>query len=182
LAVNLQEQLIPGTFKYTLDKILDKIDLKGFDGKYRNDETGAAAIEPRVLLKIILYCYSLGVISSRKIVRMCEINLVAKALSGDTVPHCTTISNFISRMGEEAGRIFSEVLAVCHQLGLIGGKTFAKEGEGKGEGTESPGGAADRISGKPREADRGRRGRSQIECRGAKVHTSIDKNKTKNEY
>jgi transposase len=102
LAVNLQEQLVSGTFEHMLNKILDEMDLSCFDGKYQNDITGAAAIEPRILLKIILYCYSLGIISSRKIAKMCEINLVVKALSGDTVPHYTTISNFISGMEEEA--------------------------------------------------------------------------------
>jgi transposase len=61
LAVNLKEQLVPGTFEYTLNKILDEMDLSCFDGKYQNDITGATAIEPRVLLKIILYCYSLEI-------------------------------------------------------------------------------------------------------------------------
>jgi transposase len=111
-----------------LNKILDEMDLSCFDGKYRNDITGAAAIEPRILLKVILYCYSLGIISSRKIAKMCEINLVVKALSGDTVPHYTTISNFISGMEEEAHTVFSKVVTVCYKLGLVGGKTFAIDG------------------------------------------------------
>jgi transposase len=128
LAVNLKEQLVPGTFEYTLNKILDEMELSCFDGKYQNDITGATAIEPRVLLKIILYCYSLGIISSRKIARMCEINLVVKALSGDTEPHYTTISNFISGMEEEAHAVFSKVVTVCYKLGLVGGKTFAIDG------------------------------------------------------
>jgi transposase len=77
LTVNLSEQLVPGTFEHTLNKLIDKkLDLSIFDSKYQNDETGAAAIQPGILLKIILYCYSLGIISSRKIAKMCEDNMV----------------------------------------------------------------------------------------------------------
>ena len=63
LTVDLSEQIIPGTYEYTLSRLIDnKLDLRIFDRKYINDLTGAAAIEPRILLKIILYCYSIGVI------------------------------------------------------------------------------------------------------------------------
>ena len=53
LTINLSEQLIPGTYEYTLTRLIDnKLDLSIFDRKYNNDYTGAAAIEPRLLLKI----------------------------------------------------------------------------------------------------------------------------------
>ena len=99
LTVNLSEQLVPGTFEHTLNKLIDKkLDLSIFDRKYQNDETGAAAIKPGILLKIILYCYSLGIISSRKIAKMCKDNMVVKALAEDTEPHYTTISDFVFGM------------------------------------------------------------------------------------
>jgi len=67
LTVDLSEQIVKGTYEYTLTRLIDnKLNLSIFDRKYNNDYTGAAAIEPRILLKIVLYCYSLGVISSRK--------------------------------------------------------------------------------------------------------------------
>ena len=129
LTVDLSEQLVPGTFEYTLTRLIDnKLDLRIFDRKYINDYTGAAAIEPRLLLKIILYCYSIGVISSRKIAKLCKYHMVVKALAEDTEPHYTTISNFVSGMGGEIEKVFSEVLLVCDGMGLIGGKMFAIDG------------------------------------------------------
>ena len=129
LTVNLGEQIVPGTFEHTLNRLIDtKLDLRIFDRKYTNDETGASAIEPRILLKIILYCYSKGVISSRKIAKMCKENMVAKALAEDIEPHYTTISNFVSGMSAEIEKVFSEVLLVCGSMGLIGGKMFAIDG------------------------------------------------------
>jgi len=70
IPVYLDEQLVDGTFEYMLNELIDtQMDLRIFDSKYNNDLTGAKAIEPRILLKIILYCYSLGVISSIKIAK-----------------------------------------------------------------------------------------------------------------
>jgi transposase len=129
LTVNLAEQLVPGTYEYTLSRIIDKkLDLSIFDNKYNNDLTGAAAIEPRILLKIILYCYSLGLISSRKIAKMCRENMAVKALAEDIEPHYTTVSNFVSGMSGEIEKVFSEVLLVCGGMGLIKGKMFAIDG------------------------------------------------------
>jgi transposase len=129
LTVNLEDQLHPGTFEHTLNELIDKkLDLSIFDVWYRNDETGAPAIEPKVLLKIILYCYSLGVITSRKIARMCETHMIVKALVDNMEPHSTTISNFVSSRSEEIEVLFTEVLMVCQSMGLIEGKMFAVDG------------------------------------------------------
>jgi transposase len=129
LTVNLSEQILPGTYEHTLNHLIDeKLDLSVFDSKYNNEETGAAAIKPQIMLKIILYCYSLGIISSRKIAKMCEENMVVKALAEDTEPHFTTISNFVSGMSGEIEKVFSEVLMVCTEMGLVKGKMFAIDG------------------------------------------------------
>ena len=64
----IPEQILPGTFEYTLGYVIDhELDLSVFDGRYRNDEGGAPAYDPRILLKIILFAYSRGVVSSRRI-------------------------------------------------------------------------------------------------------------------
>ena len=129
ITVNLTEQIIPGTYEYTLTRLIDnKLDLSIFDHKYNNDHTGATAIEPRILLKIILYCYSIGIISSRKISKMCKENMVVKALAEDVEPHYTTISNFVSGMNNEIEEIFSQVIMVCNKMGLIKGNMFAIDG------------------------------------------------------
>ena len=129
IPVNLYEQLIPGTYEYTLNDLIDnKIDLSVFDLKYNNDITGAKAIEPRILLKIILGCYNMGIISSRKIAKLCQTHMIIKALAEDSEPHYTTISNFVSGMSNEIEKVFSEVLLVCNELKIIRGKMFAIDG------------------------------------------------------
>jgi transposase len=127
--VRFEDQIQPGTLEYAIDFLVDnEIDLSGFESRYRNDETGAPAIHPGVLLKIVLFGYSRGIVSSRPIARACEENVVFMALSGDTRPHFTTIAEFISTMGEQAVKVFTEVLTVCYAEGLIERKMFAVDG------------------------------------------------------
>jgi transposase len=105
-----------------------EIDLKPFDSYYKNDVTGASAIEPRILLKIIFYGYRKGQISSRKIMELCIENVTMKALAEDTVPDFTTIASFIREKGGLVSKIFTEVLLVCEELKLIEGKVLAIDG------------------------------------------------------
>ena len=52
--MNLNEQLLLGTFEWTINHLIYKADITKFAENYRNDEKGAAAYSPRVLLKAIL--------------------------------------------------------------------------------------------------------------------------------
>jgi len=84
-------------FEYTLNYLIDnELDLSIFNERYQNDDTGAPAYDPKILLKIILFAYSRGVVSSRKIERACRENVIFMALSTDSRPHFTTIADFIS--------------------------------------------------------------------------------------
>ncbi len=129
LPVRFSEQILPGTFEYAVNWLVDyKMDLSVFDARYRNDETGASAFDPAVLLKIVLLGYARGLTSSRSIERACRENVVFMALSGDTQPHFTTIAAFIAKMPAEITTVFREVLLVCDASGLIGKELFAVDG------------------------------------------------------
>ena len=129
LAVDLQRQLLPDTFEYALNRLLDRdIDLSGFDTRFSNNETGAAAYPPAMLLKVILFAYSMGIVSSRNIERACREHVTFIALSGDSQPHFTTIAGFVSSLGDDIARIFTQILFICDKQGLIGREMFAIDG------------------------------------------------------
>jgi len=129
IPIHFDKQILPGTFEYSLNYLIDnEIDLTLFDSRYISDEMGAPAYDPAILLKIILYAYSRGIISSRKIARSCEENIIFMALSADTRPHFTTIADFISSSGQEIIHLFLEILMICDEMGLIGKEMFAVDG------------------------------------------------------
>ena len=80
----LTDRSCPGPFKYSLHSLVDnEIDLSVFDTRYRNDEMGAPAYDPAILLKIILYAYSRGITSSRKITQCCQERIDAARCGGE---------------------------------------------------------------------------------------------------
>ncbi len=129
LPISFHHQILPGTFEYTLNYLIDnEFDLSLFEQRYHNDEMGAPAYDPAVLLKIILYAYARGIISSRQIEQCCRQNIIFMALSADTHPHFTTIAEFISSSSEEIIELFRDVLLICDEMGLIGREMFAVDG------------------------------------------------------
>jgi transposase len=129
IPIHFDRQILPGTFEYSLHYLIDnEIDLSIFDARYRNDETGAPAYDPAILLKIILYAYSRGITSSRDIEQCCRENVIFMALSADTQPHFTTIADFISALDKEIVDLFLEILMICDEMGLIGREMFAVDG------------------------------------------------------
>ena len=129
LAVDLQRQLLPGTFEYAMNRLIDReLDLSGFDVRFKNDVTGATAYPPAILLKVILFAYSMGIVSSRSIERACREHVTFIALSGDSQPHFTTIAGFVSTLGDNIARLFTQILFICDKQGLIGREMFAIDG------------------------------------------------------
>jgi transposase len=129
LPISLQDQIVPGTLEHTISELVDNhLDLSVFDARYNNDEVGAAAIHPKILLKVILLAYARGMISSRQIERACHENILFIALSYGYAPDHTTIASFISSMQSEVQTLFSNVLVVCEQLSLLDGTHFSLDG------------------------------------------------------
>ena len=129
LPVVLEQQLVAGTFEHALHTLIDsEFDLSALAAKFSNDETGAPAYDPAVMLKIVLLAYSRGMVSSRAIERACSENVLFMAISGDTQPAYTTIAAFVRGLSDEISAIFTEVILICDRQGLIGRQMFAIDG------------------------------------------------------
>jgi transposase len=129
LPVSLEDQLMPGTLEFAIHTLVEKrLDMSIFESKYRNDETGRAAYDPKTLLKVVLLAYSRGLISSRKIEQACRENVVFMALACGQQPDHSTIAAFVSSMKDEILPLFRDVLLVCEEMNLLGGTMFALDG------------------------------------------------------
>ncbi len=129
IPLKLSEQIIEGTLEYSIQFLVDnKIDMSIFDKKIKNDITGRPAWNPRILLKIILYAYSKGVITSRDIQKLCRQNVIAMALSENSIPDFTVIADFVSGMKDEITSVFINVLLVANEMKLLGNTMFALDG------------------------------------------------------
>ena len=142
IPVYFEEQLIPGTLEFAIHTLVEtRMNMSIFDDNYQNDETGRHAYDPKILLKVVLFAYSRGLISSRRIERACRENVTFMALSGNQRPDHSTIAAFVSSMKDEILPLFRDVLLVCEQEKLLGGTFFALDG------VKLPGNASKRWSG-----------------------------------
>ena len=129
LPVVLSEQIVPGSFAFALNYLVDnELDLKPLDAQFNNDEVGASAYDPRVMLKIVLLAYSQGLISSRTIEQACQRNVQFIAISGDSQPSHSHIAKFVANLNTQIKPLFSQVLMTCDAQGLIGRDMFAIDG------------------------------------------------------
>src|SRR3954469_12226104 len=159
LPVDLSRQLLPGTFEFALHHLLEhELDLSEIESRYCNDEVGASAYEPRILLKIVLLVYARGIVSSRGMEAACRDNVQFIALSGDAQPDHSTLARFVSELGAAASEIFTQVLLICDRQGLIGREMFAIDG------VKLPSNAAKAKSGK----------RKDFVRQANKMHQAVD--------
>jgi transposase len=129
IPVNLEEQLIPGTLEFAIHHLIEnRMDSSVFDDRYNNDEAGRWAYDPKVLLKVVLFGYSRGLISSRDLERACGENVTFMALACGQRPDHSTIAAFVSSMKEKILSLYRDILLVCEEEDLLGGTFFALDG------------------------------------------------------
>jgi transposase len=129
IPVSLEHQLLQGTLEHTLHLLVDHhMELSLFDARYTNDATGCPAYDPKILLKVVLFAYSRGIIGSRRIEGLCRNHVICMALACLQHPDHSTIAAFVSSMQAEILSVFCDVLLVCEEQQLLGGTVFALDG------------------------------------------------------
>ena len=61
VAIDPVAQILPGSFEHALEVLIDELSLSAFEARFKNEEVGAPAYSPAVLLKIVLLAYSKGI-------------------------------------------------------------------------------------------------------------------------
>jgi len=128
MPVSLQEWLTEGHLAWFVLDAVAAIDLSKFYLKYRADGWGHAAYDPEMMVSLLLYAYCLGVRSSRQIERACEVDVAFRVIAGNLKPDYSTVCRFRSENEEELGMLFTEVLRLCAEAGLIKAGVVALDG------------------------------------------------------
>lgn len=106
-----------GRFVAELANGLDLSEIYGFYG--RRDGRGMAAYHPVMLVRLLLYGYCLGVMSSRRIERATYDDLAFRYLAADQHPDHDTIADFRKQHLPVLAELFTQVLQLCGKAGLI---------------------------------------------------------------
>jgi len=101
-----------------INDVVDAMDLSLLLDKYEGG--GAPAYHPVMMLKVIIYAYSLGIYSSRRIARELKTDTAFMFLSGLQYPDFRTICFFRAKHADVLPELYVEVVRLCASLGMVG--------------------------------------------------------------
>jgi transposase len=107
---------------------IEELDLDAFYASYRADGHGRAAHDPKMMLTLITYAYAVGERSSRGIERRCREDVAFRVICANQVPDHATIARFRVRHEHALSDIFSQVLGLCAEAGLVRTGVLAVDG------------------------------------------------------
>lgn len=119
LPPNLKEWLPEDHLAWFVLASTEEMDLSAFYGAYRNDGHGRAAHEPGMMLALLLYAYCKGQRSSRVIERECVEDAAYRVIAANQRPDHTTIARFRQRHEAALADLFSQVLELCAEAGMV---------------------------------------------------------------
>jgi len=110
------------------DAFVDSLDFEQLGIKIEPDKAGCPEYDPKMMLKLLVYGYSYGVRSSRKLERESHYNLSFIWLTGGMKPDHKTIAEFRRRNKVALANVLRQCARVCIELGLIEGNTLFVDG------------------------------------------------------
>jgi len=128
LPPDVREWLPEDHLAWFLIEAVGRMDLGTFYGAYRADGHGRAAYEPSVMVTLVLYAFATDVQSSRAIERHCRQDVAYRVITGNLIPDHATIARFICRHEQALGELFSQVLGLCGEAGLVESGVVAIDG------------------------------------------------------
>ena len=119
LPAALQEWLPDDHLAYFISDVVDQLDLSSITARYEGERRGGPPYHPRMMVKVLLYGYCIGVASSRRIAQRLHEDIAFRVLAANNTPDFRTISDFRKdHLGALSG-LFLQVLAFCQRAGLV---------------------------------------------------------------
>ena len=100
-------------------EVVETLDMQAIYRSYDGDGRGLAAYQPTMMVRVLLYGYCLGVVSSRKIERATYEDVGFRFLSADAHPDHDTIAAFRARHLSALAALFVQALRLCEKAGLV---------------------------------------------------------------
>jgi len=123
-----QDLLLPPSLKdwlpekhlaYFVSEVVDELDLSGIYAVYERDERGQPPYDPRMMTKLLVYGYCVGVYSARKMAQRLAEDVAFRVLAAGNAPDFRTIADFRKiHLGVLKG-LFEQVLKMALELGAM---------------------------------------------------------------
>jgi transposase len=119
LPPSLREWMPEDHLAYFVSDVVDQLDLSAMDRVYGNEKRGQPPYDPRMMTKLLVYAYCVGVFSSRKIERRLMEDIAFRVLAADNQPNFRTISDFRKIHLNSLEGMFEQVLKIALEAGAL---------------------------------------------------------------
>lgn len=100
--------------------VVDSLDLSGIMNVYeQGDGRGRPPYHPAMMVKLLVYGYCIGKMSSRKMEQATYDDIAFRVLSCNQQPDHDSIAAFRKRHLSELAKLFVQVLEMCQRAGLV---------------------------------------------------------------
>lgn len=119
LPPSLREWLPENHLAYFVSDVVDQLNLSAMDAVYGNEKRGQPPYDPRMMTKLLVYAYCVGVFSSRRIERRLVEDIAFRVLAAENQPNFRTISDFRKIHLRTLEGLFEQVLRIALEAGAI---------------------------------------------------------------
>lgn len=119
LPPSLQEWLPPEHLAWFVIDAIGDMDLSAFHAAKRDDPRGVANYSVSMMLPLLMYSYCRGIRSSRVIERLCSEDIAYRVLCASEAPDHSTIARFREQHDDAMNTVFTEVLRLCAEAGMV---------------------------------------------------------------
>ena len=119
LPASLREWLPDDHLSHFVSDVVDQLDLSAIESVYEEEDRGQPPYHPRMMTKILLYGYCVGVFSSRKIQKRLVEDVAFRVLAAGNEPDFRTISDFRKLHLKALEELFQQMLRLTLETGTM---------------------------------------------------------------
>src|SRR5947209_10870485 len=119
LPPSLRDWLPENHLAYCVSDVVDQLNLSAIEGVYEEEDRGQPPYHPRMMTKILVYGYCVGVFSSRRIQKRLEEDVAFRVLAAGNQPDFRTIADLRQLHVQALEELFQQVLRLVLEVGAL---------------------------------------------------------------
>ena len=119
LPPSLRDWLPENHLVYCVSDVVDQLDLSAIESVYEEEDRGQPPYHPRMMTKILLYGYCVGVFSSRRMEKRLVEDVAFRVLAAGNEPDFRTLSDFRKIHLKALEELFQQVLRLALEVGAL---------------------------------------------------------------
>jgi len=119
LPPSLRDWLPEDHLAYFVSDVVDQLDLSAIESVYEEDDRGQPPYHPRMMTKVLLYGYCVGVFSSRKLQKRLVEDVAFRMLAAENQPDFRTFADFRKKHLAALEDLFRQVLRLTLEIGTM---------------------------------------------------------------